>query len=953
MDKQKQSSIDELRNSLAESKEHGLTASLRERYTILGEISRGAMGVIYQASDNETGELLALKFILRSQPNPGELARFQLEAEVLIRLHHPNIIEIRDFGIDNGNVYFAMEFIEGENLKDYVDQTIKVEGGPPPWYELALIFQDVLDALEHCHDQNVIHRDLKPQNILIEEESRRAILADFGLLKHADKMKEGSSGTPGLTKSGEMVGTPAFMSPEQFSPGGTYGETGTHTDVWAFGATLYYALTGNTPYNYSTPIDIFQAIVTAPPPKVSSVNSELPDWLEELCMDCLKVPFAQRPTIKQLKERLQEGLEAEYKDNTILYLMIALVFVLSIVLGGSAALFFVKPPLQFESVEAETLITNRSAVDVRGRLNRGPAEISINNKDVLKADENGQFSGLAPLRQGKNRLEFKLVGVKSATPRVLEVTVDTEAPSLVIRNQAIVQSAESNLDQKIAYYLIAEDGILKGQLIDTHPDSVKFRGKSYEINSAGEFQFTLSAEDLGKQEKEIVIQARDKAGNSQDIQLTVLPEAVHKYRLNNQTLDEMRKDSLIAEYLKSSRYSDLELQKLAPLLTYKRWQKSTEKEQDSAILVVKKKLNLDYEYLETRTFRCFREKSRVGLFRHRKTGLILHLLPGKRYQYRWYESPGDHTFIAYLKALTSYGERLETLHDALKIYPYPQFKSDLCKLFKLRKKTFNTSRRYEREDDRDEALIEKSKQADAKKFRQFFEDNPEKLDLLEKRLKRQLQGLIAKTKSTESQEYIPPFLIGQYEVDQKTWYRNEGKPPLNKDLIGGNKNGDLPIHFLKVTAVREWLKKRPGGLRLPTEHEWRYAALAGAKTQYFWGTSVEEAKNYCWYRSNSGNTLHPRSDHRKAANAFGLIDMQGNVAEWADPIWPRWKKAWVDAGRDDFDGFTMEALNEQSVILGGSVWWGLNRSIPDYPSYHYNSEHWGIWGFRVAAPIDK
>lgn len=952
MDEQLQSSNEKLRHSLAESRESALTATLRERYTILGEISRGAMGVIYQASDNETDELLALKFILRNQPNDGELARFQLEAEVLIRLHHPNIIEIKDFGIDNGNLYFAMEFIEGENLKDYVDDCVKVDASPPPWHELALISQDILEALEHCHSQNVIHRDLKPQNILIDNESHRAILADFGLLKHAESLKEGSSGTPGLTKSGEMVGTPAFMSPEQFSPGGTYGQVGTHTDVWAFGVTLYYSLTGVTPYNYSTPIDIFQAIITAPPPKISQFNKEVPDWLEDLCMNCLKVSADQRPSIEQLKERLNEGLLAEYKDNTFLYVILALVFLLSIIVGGSVALFLSTPPNQFKTFEADKSITNRSSIGIKGELNRGPAQVIVNNTDLLEVDEKGRFSGYVKLRPGKNRIEVELVGSTKKTSRSTEVVVDREAPSLVIKNTPIIKKAESNLDQEIDYYLVNEKGEFSGQLLDTHPDSIKFRGKRYKIGGSGEFNLSIPKEDLGQSESKITIEARDKAGNVRESNFVVLRESVHKYRINNQLLDEMRRDALIESYLRSLKWTEPELQKIAPLLTYKRWQKSSLDEQDKAILVIKKRMNLDYEYIETRSFRCFREKSRIAVFKHRKTGLVLHLVPGKRYQFRWNESPGDHVLFAYLKLLTNGQERLETLHDALKMYPYDDFKSDLCKLFGLPKSQFNTSRKVEKRKNRDEGLIDERKDADAKKILQFFRENPEKLDTLDRTLTNQLRTLRKETGSTVESEYLPPFLIGQYEVDQRTWYRNGGQPPLNKDLIGGTENGDLPIHFLNVVEIREWLGKRPGNLRLPSEHEWRYAALAGAKTPYFWGTSVEEAKKYCWYRSNGEYGLHSRKDHKKAGNAFGLIDMQGNVGEWAEPRWQRFIRAWQKKDRKDIvELFPMDSLEEQAAILGGSIWWGLNRSSPDLPYYDSTGARWGVWGFRVAASI--
>ncbi|MDF1663340.1 MAG: SUMF1/EgtB/PvdO family nonheme iron enzyme, partial [Planctomycetota bacterium] len=290
--------------------------------------------------------------------------------------------------------------------------------------------------------------------------------------------------------------------------------------------------------------------------------------------------------------------------------------------------------------------------------------------------------------------------------------------------------------------------------------------------------------------------------------------------------------------------------------------------------------------------------------------------------------------------------------DACQLYPYRNFKAELCDLFKLPYKKYNSSKELESGKDLDPFLIEKRKLADAKNIRQFFETKPEKLDILVRTLRRRIDRLKKKSESTMEAEYMPPFLIGQFEVDQNTWSRNGGRLPLNKDLIGGKKNTALPIHYLNVLEVREWLRKRSGNLRLPSEHEWRYAALAGAKTRYFWGDSVEEAKKYCWYRSNSENTLHSKADHANAGNAFGLIDTQGNVGEWAEPMWQPWNIAWQKKDRKDvLRSFSTQLLDKQAIILGGSMWWGLNRSTPDYPWYRFTDENWGAWGFRVAASI--
>jgi len=211
---------------------------LQGRYRIVSFLSRGGMGGVYRAWDMRLDVVVALKEMI---PQPGldlqTLAQlrqqFQQEAMVLARLHHPHLVRVTDFFEESDNVYLVMDFVEGENLA----QRIVREGSIPEGQVLEWADQ-LLDALAYCHAQGVIHRDLKPQNVIIRPDGRAA-LVDFGLVKLWNP------NDPRTRTAMRGMGTPEYAPPEQYDA--QMGHTDARSDIYGLGATLYHALTGQAP----------------------------------------------------------------------------------------------------------------------------------------------------------------------------------------------------------------------------------------------------------------------------------------------------------------------------------------------------------------------------------------------------------------------------------------------------------------------------------------------------------------------------------------------------------------------------------------------------------------------------------------------------------------------------------------------------------------------------------
>jgi serine/threonine protein kinase len=261
-------------------------------FELLAEIGRGGMGVVYKAKQKSLDRVVALK-LLPTNPSRSQtvLARFLAEARAAAALAHPNIVTIFQVGECACGHYFAMEYVDGPTL----EAVLRKGRLPIPWAVGLLI--PVAEALHYAHGKGIIHRDLKPANIVIDHHHRPVIM-DFGIAKMVGQ-------TANLTQEGVIVGTPAFMSPEQARSGAT--PVGPRSDVYSLGAILYTLLAGRLPFDEGTTVDTLLKVVSAdPPPPVRDFRPEVPVALERICLKCLSKDPADRPrTARALADGLR------------------------------------------------------------------------------------------------------------------------------------------------------------------------------------------------------------------------------------------------------------------------------------------------------------------------------------------------------------------------------------------------------------------------------------------------------------------------------------------------------------------------------------------------------------------------------------------------------------------------------------------------------------------------
>jgi tRNA A-37 threonylcarbamoyl transferase component Bud32 len=266
-------------------------------YELVEEIARGGMGVVYKARQTSLNRIVAVKMILAGQlASEADIRRFYTEAEAAANLQHPNIVAIHEVGEHEGRQYFSMDYVQGQNLAALVRE------GPLPPARVAEIVKTLAQAIQYAHQRGILHRDLKPQNVLIDEHGRPRV-TDFGLAKH--------SGTDSnLTQTGAVMGSPSYMPPEQAA--GQHDQIGPRSDVYSLGAILYQLLTGKAPFLGETPLTTLRMVVEEDPVPPSKLNPIAPPDLETICMKCLeKNPERRYQTARALADDLDRFLNHE------------------------------------------------------------------------------------------------------------------------------------------------------------------------------------------------------------------------------------------------------------------------------------------------------------------------------------------------------------------------------------------------------------------------------------------------------------------------------------------------------------------------------------------------------------------------------------------------------------------------------------------------------------------
>ena len=241
-------------------------------YELLAELGRGGMGVVYKARHVALDRTVALKMLLPSAvAGRAELDRFRSEVVATAALQHPHIVQVYEVGDSAERPFYTMQFIEGPSLSQ------RLRDGPIPGRDAARYVATVARAIHHAHQRGVLHRDLKSSNILLDQ-SDQPHVADFGLAKRLDS-------DSGMTRTGAVVGTPSYMSPEQAT--GAKDLTAA-TDVYSLGAVLYDLLTGRPPFRAESPLDTLAQVVECQPAPPRLLNAKVDRDLEAICLKCLE-----------------------------------------------------------------------------------------------------------------------------------------------------------------------------------------------------------------------------------------------------------------------------------------------------------------------------------------------------------------------------------------------------------------------------------------------------------------------------------------------------------------------------------------------------------------------------------------------------------------------------------------------------------------------------------------
>jgi tetratricopeptide (TPR) repeat protein/tRNA A-37 threonylcarbamoyl transferase component Bud32 len=272
-------------------------------YQILDTLGRGGMGVVYKARQVRLKRLVAIKMILSAYAHGEEHARFRAEAEAVARLQHPNIVQIYEVGEAQNRPFIVLEFVDGVSLQQ------KLARQSLPARTAALLLETLARAVEAAHRAGIVHRDLKPANILLAGDVSMAVdqcvpkITDFGLAKQIDEDVV-------QTRSGDVLGTPAYMAPEQAA--GLNDKIGPPADIYALGSILYEALTGRPPFTAATVFEILEQVRSNEPMPPRRLQPKLPRDLETICLRCLdKRPLRRYESAEALADDLRRFLHSE------------------------------------------------------------------------------------------------------------------------------------------------------------------------------------------------------------------------------------------------------------------------------------------------------------------------------------------------------------------------------------------------------------------------------------------------------------------------------------------------------------------------------------------------------------------------------------------------------------------------------------------------------------------
>lgn len=274
---------------------------LKDRYFITSLIQEGGMSYVYLAEDTINKKQVAVKIMKEETfKDPLNIARFQREARACASLRHPNIVEIYDIDEYKGKPYIVMEYVESKSLKDLL-----ITRGSFSTLEACDIIYQLADALMHAHEHGVIHRDIKPQNVMMQYDGGVKLL-DFGIATISD--------APNITQKDMVVGSVHYMAPEMLKGKGA----SPRSDIYALGITFFELLTGKQPFTDSSPVNIAMKQIEEPLPSVRKLNSDVSPKIEKIINKaCAKNPDNRYQSMKAFKHDLQTAMGVDAARTSI------------------------------------------------------------------------------------------------------------------------------------------------------------------------------------------------------------------------------------------------------------------------------------------------------------------------------------------------------------------------------------------------------------------------------------------------------------------------------------------------------------------------------------------------------------------------------------------------------------------------------------------------------------
>jgi serine/threonine protein kinase/formylglycine-generating enzyme required for sulfatase activity len=999
-------------------------------------IGQGGMGMVFRARQIDLDRECAVKILVGGDTaNDGSLLRFIAEAKTFAQLdQHPYIVRVIDAGQVGHHYYISMELVNGRSLKEAV---VKKK------LDVRTIIQHVAqiaDALAAVHSRGIIHRDIKPGNILISPETAK--LTDFGIAKNTPKDND-------LTTTGSVIGTLAYMPPEQAEDSKSID---LRADIYSLGAVLYYALTGRAPHVGASNANVIASLLMREPERPRALNPKISPALEKIILKAMsREPENRYQTAESLRDILllylknadKNGLAAEggpkkpprrpkkqARKNSALPLNVA---ILALVALTITAFVLVKNQRSSTPAERSAVGQNKtkdttparvtrlnikedqwitkSQVEISGQLDRPATRLTLTidgRTQKAEVDDMNVFVASFKLTDGAKELRISQGSdSKAATIAIVPFHVDTAKPvieleqtvkkteqkTLVIQGQVRdsnlvkvtlndkhVTVTDARFRETVALKMganpIVIEAIDKAGLRTTHKLSVERRplepgltlkgcpaltrqkswtfqgtvtpdgaeltlnGKAVNVNK-GAFNTTL---DLREGANKFVFLVRYKSQLHKK-ELTIKSD-VSIPRLSVERPGPKTKEPKIQFLLNSNEDSKFELKVGA---------KTYSSQAQAFVLSFEKELMLAeaiHLYTVTVTDRAGNKCVHSGRVLVDRSG------PAIDFDVDWKKSTKS--------SLTLKG----SIKDASKIEKFTLGKRRLTIKsggqfsVRVQRKKLSSGLLFKAVDElgnRSELpikldlvlLSDWKKWQSAGQSREGLRAQDAEIQLVAKRLGRAFKYSGVKTYSCAGKSFriatfvhsktaiqfnlipggqflmgvkvspadvigaspqcsvrIKPFLMGRFEVLQKEWR------VYDRLLAPGKVGAGLPMARMSWLAIEKWLKKAGNGLRLPSESEWEYACRAGSTTDYFWGDAFDQS--YVWSLNNAGNRVQSGLKHEAAKkwNAFGLLDMLGNVWEWvADSASPGYDE--IPPPRD---GRPYRQSNVRAYMNRGGYW---------------------------------